>query len=187
MLENNLKPRVFWLYGLSGAGKTTLSERLVSNFSSKQLGKIIHLDGDGLRNGINKDLGFSENDRNENIRRVAEIAKLMVKNGLFCVCSFITPSLEQRRMVEDIIGKEYLSTIFIDCPIEICEDRDVKGLYKKVRQGQIKNFTGISAPFDPPSGDDLIIRTNDLSVEESEKTLMSFVINQAHENKSITE
>ncbi len=162
---------VIWLFGLSGSGKTTisnlLSEKLkVAGFFS------VALDGDALREGINKDLGFSEQDRTENIRRAAEIAKLMLNNNIITICSFITPMSAQRTLAAEIIGERYFE-VFIDCPLNICQERDVKGLYKDASQNLISNFTGVSAKFEPSSNANLILKTNTESAVESMERLFN--------------
>lgn len=171
-LEN---PKVFWLFGLSGSGKTTLSNLIIEIAQESNIQNLVQLDGDDLRHGINSDLDFTEKDRTENLRRATEIAKIFLVNNMSCICAFITPTNENRIMIEQIIGKENILTIFVDCPISVCEERDVKGLYKRVREGKIKNFTGISAPFDPPLEADLSIKTNEKNLEESKAILRSFL------------
>ncbi|MNT42434.1 Adenylyl-sulfate kinase [compost metagenome] len=162
---------MIWLFGLSGSGKTTittlLSEKLkLAGFFS------VALDGDALREGINKDLGFSEQDRTENIRRAAEIAKLMLNNNIITICSFITPMSAQRTLAAEIIGERYFE-VFIDCPLNICQERDVKGLYKDANQNLISNFTGVSAKFEPSSNANLILKTNTESAVESMERLFN--------------
>lgn len=158
--------RIIWLYGLSGAGKSTLAQELQMHFL-KQGEKVVWLDGDILREGINKDLGFSHEDRRENIRRVSEIAKILQANKVLTICSFITPTTALRGMVREIVGRENIFEIFVDCPIETCIERDVKGLYQKAISGEIPRFTGISAPFDPATGHDLVIKSHEESVDVS--------------------
>lgn len=163
---------VIWFLGLSGSGKTTLSdalfEELKHNYPSSLLKK---LDGDLLRNGLNSNLGFSLEDRNENIRRSAEVAKLFCESNFVVLASFITPTHQNQKIVSDIFqnNKTRLFKVFIDCPLEICEQRDVKGLYKKARKGEIKEFTGISSPFEKPllNEVDLIIDSSKFEINES--------------------
>ena len=143
------RAKVIWFTGLSGSGKTTLASML-----EKKLFELHYfcqiLDGDNVRSGINKNLQFTEEDRNENIRRIAEVSKLFMNCGIILLCAFISPTNKMRQMAKEIIGEEDFLEIFVDTPLEVCEQRDPKGLYKKARAGEIKNFTGISAPFEKP-------------------------------------
>ena len=148
--------KCFWLIGLSGAGKTTLSNNVVEILENEYLIKV--LDGDILRDGLNSNLSFSIEDRNENIRRVAEVSKLFLDSGFTVINSFITPTEEMRQIARNILGDLYVE-VFIDAPLSICENRDVKGLYKKARSGEIKNFTGIDSVFERPLNSDIIIDT----------------------------
>lgn len=157
--------KVIWFTGLSGSGKTTLASALERNlFERGYLTQI--LDGDNIRTGINNNLGFSPEDRKENIRRIAEIAKLLINSGVICLCAFVSPSEETRETVRNIVGQDDFLEVFVSTPLEVCEKRDVKGLYQKARNGVIKNFTGISAPFEIPKNAKLSIDTSDKSVEE---------------------
>jgi len=169
---NNTK--VIWFTGLSGSGKTTLSEQLEKRMISQGL-LVKSLDGDVLRKGLNSDLGFDMFSRIENIRRAAEVSKILIDSGLICLSSFITPTREIRQMVRNIIGSENLIEIFVNAPLEVCEARDVKGLYKKARLGLIPEFTGISSPFEPPEHADLEVRTDLMSVEESVEVCMCHI------------
>lgn len=167
-------PKVIWFTGLSGSGKTTISEQLEILMISQGL-LVKSLDGDVLRKGLNSDLGYNMSSRIENIRRAAEVAKILIDSGLICLSSFITPTREIRQMVRNIIGSDHLIEIFVNAPLEICEARDVKGLYKKARLGLIPEFTGISSPFEPPEHADLEVRTDLMSVEESVELCMKFI------------
>jgi adenylylsulfate kinase len=159
------KSRVIWFTGLSGSGKTTLAIALErSLFDRGFLTQI--LDGDNIRTGINNNLGFSPADRRENIRRIAEIGKLFQSCGVICICAFVSPTRETRKIVRDIVGEENFIEIFVSTPIEVCESRDVKGLYAKARSGEVKEFTGISAPFEIPQNASLVIDTSDKTVNE---------------------
>lgn len=169
------KGMVFWLTGLSGSGKSTLARNLEKQLHQK--GYLLKLlDGDNLRTGLNRDLGFSEADRSENIRRVAEIAHLFVETGVIVVCSFISPTIQIRQEAKEIIGDENFFEIFIQASLETCEKRDVKGLYKKARAGEIRNFTGIDAPFEAPHTPALCIETGKEAVGESVSRLEKFVL-----------
>ena len=137
---------VIWMTGLSGAGKTTISKNLEKELSARGFFTRI-LDGDVVRNGLNRELGFSIEDRRENIRRIAEVSKLFMDSGIICINSFITPTREIRQMTRQIIGKENLIEVYINASLKVCEERDAKGLYKKAREGRIKNFTGIDSPL----------------------------------------
>lgn len=157
---------MLWFTGLSGSGKSTLAIALERElYNSGILCRI--LDGDNIRTGINNNLGFTEADRVENIRRIAEVAKLFVDCGVVTIAAFISPTEQIRQMAADIIGKDDFFEIYVNTPLEVCEERDVKGLYKKARQGEIKNFTGISAPFEAPLNPAITIDTSACSLEES--------------------
>ncbi|MFO7879276.1 MAG: adenylyl-sulfate kinase [Bacteroidota bacterium] len=163
LLRQNSK--VIWCTGLSGAGKTTLAKNLEKALHNKgHLTQV--LDGDNIRSGINNNLGFTEVDRHENIRRIAEVSKLLIESGVITINSFISPTTEIREMAMDIIGKENFIEIYVEAPIEVCEARDVKGLYKKAREGKIKNFTGIDSPFEAPQNPDAVINTHKYNHEE---------------------
>jgi adenylylsulfate kinase len=166
---------VIWMTGLSGSGKTTLAiglERLL--YENGYLVEV--LDGDNARSGINNNLGFSEEDRTENIRRIAEISKLFVGCGIITINSFVSPSDALRAAARDIIGKKDFCLVYVNTSVEVCEKRDTKGLYAKARKGEIKNFTGISAPFEVPKNADLEINTADHTYEECLKQLANFVL-----------
>jgi len=176
--ENLLKQKSvsFWMIGLSGSGKSTLAKALEQVLHEK--GRLtMLLDGDNLRTGINNNLGFSEEDRLENIRRAAEAAKLFVQSGVITICSFISPTEKIREMAKSIIGDDCLE-VYINAPLEVCEERDVKGLYKKARNGEIKNFTGIDSPFEAPKNPALEIRTDLKSREECLSDLVDFALEQ---------
>jgi adenylylsulfate kinase len=166
---------VIWLTGLSGAGKTTIAKSLVKKLHDEKINTQL-LDGDNTRLGVNKDLGFSEADRNENLRRVAEISKLFIEAGNVVVSAFITPMNAQRQMIREIIGSHDYFEVFVNCTIEECESRDVKGLYKKARAGEILNFTGINAPFENPDFSDLTVNSKDLTVEESVEQIYQLIL-----------
>lgn len=154
-IMKNQNSCTIWMSGLSGSGKSTIANQLeIKLYESGQHCYI--LDGDNTRLGLNKDLGFTEDDRIENIRRVSEVAKLMNDAGLIVICSFISPFEKNRQQAKETIGKDFIE-VYVDASLEICEERDPKGLYKKARSGEIKEFTGISSPFDVPTTPDLIL------------------------------
>ncbi len=165
---------MLWFTGLSGSGKSTVAIALERELHKRGLLCRI-LDGDNIRMGINANLGFSEEDRRENIRRVAEVAKLFVDTGIITIAAFVSPTEELRQLAENIIGKDDFKEIFISTPIEECERRDVKGLYARARRGEVKNFTGISAPFEAPKHPALSIDTSKMPLEESVKMLLNFL------------
>lgn len=167
--------KVLWFTGLSGSGKSTIAQLLEKELTAKgHLTKV--LDGDNVRMGINNNLGFSEADRHENIRRIAEVAKLFADTGIVTLCSFISPTIEMRAFAKNIIGEKDFVEIFVNTPIEICEARDVKGLYKKARAGEIKQFTGIDAPYQPPLSPDIQVNTADQTVEQSVGQVVEWVL-----------
>src|SRR5664279_1925958 len=169
------KAKVLWMTGLSGSGKTTLGLALEKELFKRGF-LVMLLDGDLVRTGINNNLKFSVEDRKENIRRIAEISKLFVNCGIVTLNCFISPTDEIRTMAKDIIGHEDFLEVFIDAPLEICETRDVKGLYAKARKGEILEFTGISSPFDIPPDPDLILNTDHFSIEESVQSALDFIL-----------
>jgi adenylylsulfate kinase len=162
---NGHKSFVVWLTGFSGSGKSTIANALEVSLFEKGI-RSFCLDGDNTRLGINKDLGFSTADRTENIRRVAEMAKLFLESGTIVITSFISPLISDRDMAKSIIGDGDFMEVFINCPLAICEERDVKGLYAKARRGEIKDFTGIDSPFEAPLKADVELFTNQNSIEE---------------------
>jgi adenylylsulfate kinase len=166
----NQKSKVFWMTGLSGSGKSTIASAVEKMLH--QDGYLTQvLDGDNIRSGLNNNLGFSEADRLENIRRIAEVSKLFVNCGVICINCFVSPLETIRNQAKDIIGHDDFIEVFINTPIEICEQRDVKGLYAKARKGEIKDFTGINAPFEPPQNPNIEIKTGEQTIEESAKEL----------------
>ncbi len=169
------KSRVFWLYGLSGSGKSTLAGALERRLFEKGfLARV--LDGDNIRTGLNSNLGFSDEDRAENIRRIAEVSKLFVDTGIITVNSFITPKKEHRNQARSIVGESDFFEIYIKCSFDACEQRDVKGLYAKAKSGKISNFTGRDSEFETPDHADLVIDTDKLSEQESLDLLYDFVL-----------
>ncbi|WP_027720749.1 adenylyl-sulfate kinase [Maridesulfovibrio zosterae] len=175
--ENFCKHRsaVFWFTGLSGSGKSTIAHGVEKNLFDLGLRAYV-FDGDNVRHGLCSDLSFSHAARTENIRRIAEVSKLFVENSTICMCAFISPLLTDREMARDIVGDEDFYEIFVTCPLEVCEDRDVKGYYKLAREGKIKNYTGISAPYEAPENPDLSIDTDVETLEESVAKVMEFIL-----------
>lgn len=178
--EQLLKQRgmMLWFTGLSGSGKSTVAIALERELHNRGLLCRI-LDGDNIRSGINNNLGFSAEDRVENIRRIAEVGRLFVDTGIITIAAFISPNNQLREMAAEIIGKDDFVEVFVSTPLEECEKRDVKGLYAKARRGEIKNFTGISAPFEAPEHPDITLDTSKLPVEESVKILLDYVLPKA--------
>lgn len=169
------KACVIWMTGLSGSGKTTVARGIEQDLNKRgHLTQI--LDGDNIRTGINNNLGFTEEDRVENIRRIAEVSKLFLNCGIICLNSFISPTRAIRHMAMDIIGREDFVEVYINAPIEVCEQRDVKGLYKKARAGKIKNFTGIDAPFEPPEIPQIELKTGEMSIEETVEKALNYIL-----------
>ena len=169
--RNGFSPKLVWFTGLSGSGKSTLASALESYFFNKGLQTYI-LDGDNIRAGLNNDLDFSDESRKENIRRIAEVSNLFMDAGVLVFTAFISPFREDRKAAKDLVGAENFIEVFVDCPIEVCEARDVKGLYKKARAGEIKYFTGITSPFEEPEQPYIKILTAESSLEDSLKKLI---------------
>ena len=165
-----------WFTGLSGSGKSTVAIAVERELQRRGLLCRI-LDGDNIRSGINNNLGFSEADRVENIRRIAEVGKLFVDTGIITLAAFISPNNALRRMAAGIIGAEDFLEVYVSTPLEVCERRDVKGLYAKARRGEIKEFTGVSAPFEAPEHPALSLDTSSLTVEESVEKVLGLILN----------
>jgi len=168
------RSKVLWLTGLSGSGKSTIAETLERKLHNHSYFAQV-LDGDNIRSGINNNLGFSLEDRQENIRRIAEIAKLYLNSGIITLNSFISPTVEIRNFAKEIIGAEDFIEIYINAPLAVCEQRDVKGLYQKARKGIIKGFTGIDSPYEPPTNPAIEIKTDQLSLEESVDQIFNYI------------
>lgn len=166
---------MIWFTGLSGSGKSTIAIALEQKLQQNGLLCRI-LDGDNIRSGINNNLGFSADDRKENIRRIAEVGKLFLNTGIITIAAFISPNEKLREMAANIIGKEDFVEIYVCTPLEVCEKRDVKGLYSKARRGEIPNFTGISAPFEKPKYPSLTLDTTNLSVEDCVNQILNIVL-----------
>ncbi len=168
------KAKVIWFTGLSGSGKTTVSSALEKKLF--EMGYFTQLlDGDNIRSGINNNLGFSQEDRLENIRRIAEVSKLIMNCGVIVLCAFISPTDKIRHMARTIIGTDDFIEVFVDTPIEVCEQRDVKGLYEKARKGLIKDFTGVNAPFEKPDDADVVVDTSIVPLEESVEAIFKVI------------
>lgn len=172
---------VVWMTGLSGSGKSTIAIALEQRLHAAGRYTVV-LDGDNVRAGINNNLGFSEGDRTENIRRIAEVAKLFVQNGAVVICCFVSPTVAIREQARSIIGEADFSEVFVDTPLEECERRDVKGLYAKARAGEVKNFTGISAPFEPPTPPALRLTTVGRTAEAAADTLFNHLLPRIQRN-----
>ncbi len=157
---------VIWLTGLSGAGKSTLANELETRLRARAIRSYL-LDGDNVRHGLNSDLGFSAEHRVENIRRVAEVSKLMVDAGLVVITAFISPFRRERELARSLVGDSEFVEVFVDTPLVVAEQRDPKGLYKKARRGELKHFTGIDSPYEVPEAPDIVVNTTSMSVRES--------------------
>ena len=166
---------MIWFTGLSGSGKSTVAIAVERELHNRGILCRI-LDGDNIRNGINSNLGFTPEDRQENIRRIAEVSRLFVDTGIVTLAAFISPTHQARQMARDIIGQEDFIEVYISTPLEVCEQRDVKGLYAKARQGLIPNFTGISAPFEAPVAPDLDIDTSKVPLEQAAQSVVQFIL-----------
>jgi len=171
----NQTAKVVWFTGLSGSGKSTIAKGLEKELH--EMGYLVQvLDGDNIRTGINSNLGFSEEDRTENIRRIAEVENLFLNAGVITLNCFVSPNNAIRQQVKDIVGVENFIEVYVNASFEVCEERDVKGLYKKARAGEIKNFTGLDAPFEAPKNPDLEIKTADKTPDQSVETIKEFLM-----------
>lgn len=168
------EPQLIWLTGLSGAGKSTLAIRL-EHYLFNNGYKVYVLDGDNIRHGLNSDLNFSKEDRIENLRRVSEVAKLFIDAGFIVICAFISPYIHERELIKEIVGRERFIEIFVNCSVGVCEQRDVKGLYAKAREGLIPDFTGVSAPYEAPPSPNVEVRTAKESIEESLSKIIQYI------------
>jgi len=174
---------LLWFTGLSGSGKSTIANRVEQVLHEKGI-HTYALDGDNVRKGLNNDLSFSPEDRTENIRRIAETANLMIDAGLVVLAAFVSPYRKDRENIRNIVGSENMIEIYINTSVEECERRDVKGLYKKARTGEIKNMTGISAPYEAPSHPEIEVKTEELNVDEATEQIINFLypkLNHQHE------
>ena len=171
----NQKPAIFWMTGLSGSGKSTIANAVEQQLAQKGFHTFL-LDGDNIRHGLNKDLGFTEADRIENIRRIGEVSKLMTTAGLIVITAFISPFQSERNMVRELVDAGEFIEIFVDTPLQIAEKRDVKGLYAKARAGELKNFTGIDSPYERPSKPEITIDTSELSIDEAAEIIIKYYL-----------
>ena len=169
-LKNGHKSACLWFTGLSGSGKSTLANLVEQELFQNGIHTFI-LDGDNMRKGLNKDLNFTEEGRIENIRRIGEVARLMCDAGMVVLAAFVSPFIRDRKMVRKLMEGSFIE-IFVDAPIEVCEQRDVKGLYQKARRGEISNFTGISSPFEPPKSPEIHIKTDQQGIEDSVRIIL---------------
>lgn len=171
----NQSAKIIWLTGFSGSGKSTIAKGL-ENYLFNRGYFVQVLDGDNIRMGVSNNLGFSQEDRQENIRRISEVAKLFLDAGIITICSFVSPTKAIRQIPKGIVGADDFIEVFVNAPLEICEKRDVKGLYKKARSGEIKNFTGISSPFEAPEQPDFVANTADQSPQETVEAVAKFIL-----------
>lgn len=172
--QNGYKSCVLWFTGLSGSGKSTLANAVDYALFQEQINSFC-LDGDNIRQGLNCDLGFATADRKENIRRIGEVAKLFVDSGLIVLTAFISPFREDREMVRRLFEVDEFIEVYIHCPLQVCEERDPKGLYKRARRGEIPDFTGISSPYEPPINPEVVIDSGSLSISQSVEMIMQYL------------
>ena len=168
-------PAILWFTGLSGSGKSTIANEVEKKLAMMNRHTFL-LDGDNIRHGLNKDLGFTESDRIENIRRIGEVAKLMTDAGLIVLTAFISPFRADRQLVRDMMGEGEFIEIHVDTPLEVAEARDVKGLYKKAREGKLKNFTGIDSPYEVPENPEIRVNTVEMTPEEAADYVISKIL-----------
>lgn len=176
---NKHRSTILWFTGLSGSGKSTVANALEQRLYKMGMRTYI-LDGDNVRHGLNRDLSFNDKDRQENIRRIGEVSKLFLDAGTIVLTAFISPFREDRRLVRQLVNTTEFIEVYIKCPIEVCEGRDVKGLYKKARQGEIKHFTGIDSPYEEPEDPELVIDTAKLSIEQSVDKILNYLAMHAY-------
>lgn len=173
--QNNYQSMCIWFTGLSGSGKSTLANALARHLFEANIQTYV-LDGDNIRHGLNKDLGFTDEDRKENIRRIGEVSKLFVDSGQIVITAFISPFREDRQQVKDILSENEFFEVYVKCSLDECEVRDPKGLYKKARNNEIKHFTGIDSPYEEPVNPAIIVNTEKQTVEESVKQIVDFLV-----------
>ncbi|MES1040061.1 MULTISPECIES: adenylyl-sulfate kinase [Peribacillus] len=172
--QNGHESTVLWFTGLSGSGKSTIANAVAKELYNRKIRSYV-LDGDNIRHGLNKDLGFSEEDRTENIRRIGEVSKLFVDSGQFVLTAFISPFRADRQIVRDLLEEGEFIEVYIKCPIEECEVRDPKGLYDKARKGIIKDFTGIDSPYEEPEQPEIILESDKYSIEECVEQVIGYL------------
>ncbi|KQU16403.1 adenylyl-sulfate kinase [Bacillus sp. Leaf13] len=172
--QNGHESTVLWFTGLSGSGKSTIANAVAKELYNRNIRSYV-LDGDNIRHGLNKDLGFSEEDRTENIRRIGEVSKLFVDSGQFVLTAFISPFRVDRQIVRDLLEEGEFIEVYIKCPIEECEVRDPKGLYDKARKGIIKDFTGIDSPYEEPEQPEIVLESNQYSIEECVEQVINYL------------
>lgn len=172
--QNGHNSFVIWFTGLSGSGKSTLANAVASRLFRDNVRNYV-LDGDNVRHGLNKDLGFSEADRTENIRRIGEVAKLFVDSGQVVLTAFISPFQTDRKLVRDLLEEKEFIEVYVKCSIDTCEERDPKGLYVKARQGLIKDFTGINSPYEEPENPEIVVESDRTTVEESVEQVIQYL------------
>lgn len=175
------KPCLLWFTGLSGSGKSTIANAVESELLKLQKHTYL-LDGDNIRMGLNKGLTFSDEDRVENIRRIGEVAKLFVDSGTIVLTAFISPFISDRRQVRELVQEGEFIEVFVDTPLEVCESRDPKGLYKKARNGEIPNFTGISSPYEAPIDAEIVIKNDGIAVEEAASVVIEYLKEKGYLN-----
>lgn len=170
---------IIWLTGLSGSGKSTIANKLESELFDRGINAYV-LDGDNVRNGLNKDLGFSAEDREENIRRIGEVAKLFVEAGIIAITAFISPYKKDRGIVRRSVDKDEFIETFVKCPLDVCEQRDVKGLYRKAKMGEVKSFTGIDDIYEEPENPEIILETDKIGIAEAVNTILDYLQEKGH-------
>ena len=175
------KPCILWFTGLSGSGKSTIANAVESELLKLQKHTYL-LDGDNIRMGLNRGLTFSDEDREENIRRIGEVAKLFVDSGIIVLTAFISPFLSDRKQIRELVNDGEFIEVFVDTPLEVCESRDPKGLYKKARNGEISNFTGISSPYEAPENAEIIIKNDGIGVEKAAKSVVKYLEKKGYLN-----
>lgn len=173
--QNGHKSALIWFTGLSGSGKSTLAHTIEEELHQRGCHTFV-FDGDNVRHGLCADLGFSHEDRVENIRRIAEMSKLFLETGIISLTAFISPFRKDREFVKNLVGKENYIEIYCHCPLEVCETRDVKGLYRKARAGEIKDFTGISSPYEAPENPDLVLETSTAPLAECKDAVLRLLV-----------
>ena len=175
------KPCIIWFTGLSGSGKSTIANAVESELLRLQKHTYL-LDGDNIRMGLNRGLSFSDEDRVENIRRIGEVAKLFVDSGTIVLTAFISPFISDRMQVRELVDEDEFIEVFVDTPLEVCESRDPKGLYKKARKGEIPNFTGISSPYEAPTNAEIVIKNDGIAVEDAAKEVINYLQEKGYLN-----